>query len=112
MTPLSSCLALALALAMAMALAAVPDVVPVSRLALAPAMAMAVAVSKGCMQQLVPVCISLFKCISACPSTHQLAPRNTQAGRQAGTGTGPAMSLTVILGFAEVGPGLWLWMLP
>ncbi len=52
--------------------------------------------------QLAPNCISLFKCISACPGTHRFAPI-TQAGRQAGTRPGPAMSLIVILGFAEVG---------
>ena len=62
---------------------------------------LALVVSKACQPQLAPVCISLFKCISACPGTHQFAPM-MKAGRQAATRTGPAMSLIVILGFAEV----------
>ena len=61
---------------------------------------LALVVSKA-QPQLAPVCISLFKCISACPGTRQFAPM-MKAGQQAGTRTGPAMSLIVILGFAEV----------
>jgi len=52
------------------------------------------------MQQLVPVCISLFKCTSACPSTISL-PQYIR--KQAGTSTGPAMSLIVILGLLRLG---------
>ena len=61
---------------------------------------LALVVSKA-QPQLAPVCISLFKCISACPGTRQFAPM-MKAGQQAGTRTGPAMSLIVILEFAEV----------
>jgi len=79
MTPLSSCLALA----PATALAAVPDVVPVSCLPLALAPAMAVAISKGCMQQLVPACISLFERIFSL-SQYTSGCVSKYASRQAG----------------------------